>query len=266
MRGGTQLGNPTHPSHFDTANETLCANCIKSAMLRSDNEYVAVARSVKSHIKGDNMLSKAILVAAALALPAAAQAAVVTFDATPSGAAAEGFSATGEPGITFFGVVPGNLQVGNFGSQSGNSQALAAFNDTNGNFIRGVMGTASNAISMDFGNDDAAFSNPGDLATLTLFNGATQVGQVTVALNRDDVMNQTISFSGATFTSWTFAYTDAAGNPFTGGGQANVGLIEIIDNINYRAVPEPATWAMMIAGFGLAGAAMRRRSSQVVYA
>ena len=25
------------------------------------------------------------------------------------------------------------------------------------------------------------------------------------------------------------------------------------------AVPEPATWAMMIAGFGLAGAAMRRR-------
>ena len=24
-------------------------------------------------------------------------------------------------------------------------------------------------------------------------------------------------------------------------------------------VPEPATWAMMIAGFGLAGAAMRRR-------
>ena len=25
------------------------------------------------------------------------------------------------------------------------------------------------------------------------------------------------------------------------------------------AVPEPATWAMMIVGFGLAGAAMRRR-------
>ncbi len=25
------------------------------------------------------------------------------------------------------------------------------------------------------------------------------------------------------------------------------------------AVPEPATWAMMIAGFGLAGSALRRR-------
>ena len=31
------------------------------------------------------------------------------------------------------------------------------------------------------------------------------------------------------------------------------------------AVPEPATWAMMIAGFGLAGAAMRRRAPRVTY-
>jgi len=32
-----------------------------------------------------------------------------------------------------------------------------------------------------------------------------------------------------------------------------------IDDISGSAVPEPATWAMMIAGFGLAGAALRRR-------
>ena len=30
-------------------------------------------------------------------------------------------------------------------------------------------------------------------------------------------------------------------------------------NANYAAVPEPATWAMMIAGFGIAGGALRRR-------
>jgi hypothetical protein len=41
-----------------------------------------------------------------------------------------------------------------------------------------------------------------------------------------------------------FDYWNAAGpNPFT------------------TAVPEPASWAMMIAGFGLAGAAARRRAS-----
>jgi hypothetical protein len=33
--------------------------------------------------------------------------------------------------------------------------------------------------------------------------------------------------------------------------------------LSYAAVPEPATWAMMIAGFGLTGAAMRRRKTRV---
>lgn len=32
-----------------------------------------------------------------------------------------------------------------------------------------------------------------------------------------------------------------------------------VDNFSISAVPEPATWGMMIAGFGAAGAAMRRR-------
>lgn len=41
----------------------------------------------------------------------------------------------------------------------------------------------------------------------------------------------------------------------------NIGLI--LDNValDVSAVPEPASWAMMIAGFGLAGAAVRRRTS-----
>lgn len=37
-----------------------------------------------------------------------------------------------------------------------------------------------------------------------------------------------------------------------------VGLATLQDTIN-GAVPEPATWALMIAGFGLAGSALRRR-------
>ncbi|MCS6986475.1 MAG: PEPxxWA-CTERM sorting domain-containing protein [Sphingomonadaceae bacterium] len=31
-----------------------------------------------------------------------------------------------------------------------------------------------------------------------------------------------------------------------------------------RAVPEPATWGLMIAGFGLVGAALRRRRATVL--
>jgi len=120
-------------------------------------------------------------------------------------------------------------------------------------------------LSLDFGNDDPSFTNPGDLATLQVFLGAALVGQSTVVLNRDDVMNQTISYNGLAFDSFTFAYTNAAGSPFTGGGNANTGLIEIVDNVTYAAgggaVPEPAAWALMISGFGLAGAALRRRRS-----
>ena len=41
-------------------------------------------------------------------------------------------------------------------------------------------------------------------------------------------------------------------------GISNAGLY-----LTGGAVPEPATWAMMIAGFGLTGAAMRRRKSRV---
>jgi choice-of-anchor C domain-containing protein len=40
-----------------------------------------------------------------------------------------------------------------------------------------------------------------------------------------------------------------------------------IDNVSITAVPEPATWAMMIGGFGLIGAtARRRRTATVSYA
>jgi hypothetical protein len=36
-----------------------------------------------------------------------------------------------------------------------------------------------------------------------------------------------------------------------------------LDDISFNAVPEPQSWMMLIAGFGLVGAAMRRRSNAV---
>ncbi|MFD1612386.1 PEPxxWA-CTERM sorting domain-containing protein [Sphingomonas tabacisoli] len=63
----------------------------------------------------------------------------------------------------------------------------------------------------------------------------------------------------------------------SGFGSNFVGFIDNVDvrspngnnfNVNFEAaaVPEPATWAMMLGGFGLVGAAMRRRSTKVVFA
>lgn len=68
-----------------------------------------------------------------------------------------------------------------------------------------------------------------------------------------------------------FVRPDAAGSltfKFWTDGNDNVG--PILDNVSLDvsapAVPEPTTWALMIGGFALAGAAMRRRAAAVRFA
>jgi len=61
---------------------------------------------------------------------------------------------------------------------------------------------------------------------------------------------------------------DGSGSTLTGSGSMTV-LSASLDNgstANLSLVPEPGTWALMIGGFGLAGAAARRRSGRVVSA
>ncbi|CAM3290694.1 hypothetical protein SPAN111604_14870 [Sphingomonas antarctica] len=48
----------------------------------------------------------------------------------------------------------------------------------------------------------------------------------------------------------------------TPGGDNYAGL----DAVSLTAVPEPASWALMLGGFGLMGGAMRRRRSNVIFA
>lgn len=55
--------------------------------------------------------------------------------------------------------------------------------------------------------------------------------------------------NGDTFTSVTFASSQ---NSFE------------VDNLAISAVPEPASWAMMLAGFGMLGMGLRRRAKQAV--
>lgn len=64
-----------------------------------------------------------------------------------------------------------------------------------------------------------------------------------------------------TFHPGSFTFT-GTGSPltlsFTSAGVNNVDAI--VDNIRVSGVPEPATWAMMIAGFGFIGGAVRYRN------
>lgn len=51
---------------------------------------------------------------------------------------------------------------------------------------------------------------------------------------------------------------------FTGQGTGTI--VPLVDSTFEASVPEPATWAMMVAGFGLVGAGMRHRATNVVVA
>jgi hypothetical protein len=64
-------------------------------------------------------------------------------------------------------------------------------------------------------------------------------------------------------TNGTFQVWGTAGETFTGITLATTEDSFEIDNLAINGVPEPASWAMMILGFGAIGFAMRRRSRMV---
>lgn len=50
------------------------------------------------------------------------------------------------------------------------------------------------------------------------------------------------------------------------GGPAGLPPYALLDGVSLTAVPEPATWGLMIAGFAMVGAAARRRRTNTVAA
>ncbi len=188
------------------------------------------------------------------AAPAFAQSTFIDFSADTAGSKPNGFSSVAAGGVTFFDTLGNDLSVFDYGTQSA-GQALSVDNELDGSRLEMKFAAPANFLSLQFGNDDPKFTNSGDLAVLTLFSGASQVGQTTVVLNRDDLMNQTISFgtlsAPLTFDRATFAYTNSFLDAFTGGGNVLIGSTEIVDNINVNlvtAIPEPASVAMLLTG------------------
>ena len=87
--------------------------------------------------------------------------------------------------------------------------------------------------------------------------GGTASGLFFINSNTDDFF---LRFALTSLTPQTFSYA-TAGTPGFFGEAANVSLRETT-----ASVPEPATWAMFIGGFGLIGATMRRRKVSVSFA
>ena len=140
----------------------------------------------------------------------------------------------------FFSFRPGgfaraaSLEIGNLGGVGDGG----GFNPGTGSTVTWTLYDLATTIDSDQTYSDVSIFN--DLGTGTVY-GSVTVGSatslVTVALNAAGIQ--------------------ALNRAVDGGFAFNVGGALSFD----AAVPEPASWAMMIAGFGLVGAAMRRRSA-----
>lgn len=92
--------------------------------------------------------------------------------------------------------------------------------------------------------------------TLTAYSGANGTGSI--------LGTQTATFGGTGYQSTVISLSGLSGAgsvAILGSSSGTVDFDNITANVS-APVPEPATWALMISGFGLVGGAMRRRSSQ----
>jgi hypothetical protein len=180
--------------------------------------------------------------AAGLAVTGAAHAAVFTVEALAH-------SSNGGAGV---GLATIALDAGDFFTTSAdiddlwNAGALPRWSNADGltgpRFATG-SDESGQAAGVQIGQDFGLLNINGFLAPY----GAL-VGQIGVGPGSYRILGT--NFSGAAWATGTLTlfYWDT----FTADNTNSI-------DVDVRAVPEPATWGLMIAGFGLAGAALRRR-------
>jgi hypothetical protein len=214
---------------------------------------------------------------AALAGASSANAAILfsqNFDALPIGV-----PALGVPGFTIDGTVD-VVQSGTFsidcvgsigkcldldgtpgpGAVTSDSIAFSAGNLLTVAFD--LSGNQRNTTTDNF-NFTFSFGSATDLTGFTCISGfiGCATGDLpgfTTSLVYDEGILGTRGFG---LYSLSFTPGQAGTLQFRFGSRSADNIGPIIDNVVVSQVPEPASWAMLIAGFGLVGATMRRRRS-----
>ena len=196
----------------------------------------------------------------ALAAPLAASATNYALSADgASFVSASSVIAQGTFGLTMnYGVMQGNLLTDSPGAAISNGDPRYLFNqnDPNGTIeidLGQVRQLSSIGATIDLPGTDRPVLGPfsvmvsTDGVAFSAWGGPLVIDGAT--LNPVDIVNAP---QGVEFIRYSFGNT---GDPYGGNGGSGVSQLFA----NGAAVPEPATWALMIGGFGLAGVALRRR-------
>lgn len=133
--------------------------------------------------------------------------------------------------------------TGNFASVLTGGAYIADFGPTKAfSFVLGSLDTY-NTLTLKYENGTSQAYIGGQIINDLSFPSGNQISGET---------NGVVTFTAATGPRIVGAVFQSSQNSFE------------FDNLATGAVPEPATWALMIGGFGLIGAASRRRNRPVV--
>ena len=209
-----------------------------------------------------NHFKSALLAVAGLVLAGSASATVVT--SLPGGAALV-IPATDQ--LSFFGpatVVPGVTYSSNQPSAYGYTGGYGF--SSNGSW----NGTPMIGLDRGTGTFELAFAAPitGFLGELNWTVGAGGNASISIYNSMGTLLESLTLENGANVVApgyYGFSRS-IADISFVRFNEEYIGVRNITTTGFGAAVPEPASWAMLIAGFGLTGAAMRRRRSVAVAA
>lgn len=202
-----------------------------------------------------------LLISALIAatLPTAANAVVVVNGSFEDGTNPGSFTTvgTGSSAITGWSVLSGSVDyIGTYWQASDGVRSVDLSGNsigTLGQTLTGLTAGQSYKVTFDVSRNPDGGVNP----RTGVFNAGGQTFNFSysdASSNRANMKWQTVSYSFlATGSTALISFSsDASGGCCFG---------PALDNVRIAAVPEPASWAMMVGGFVLLGAAMRRRSA-----
>lgn len=179
------------------------------------------------------------LLTAAFLSPAAAMAATITFNSPLSLVNASSYT---EAGVTF--TAP-KLSTQN--TPNGTQGLLEESSPRN--FIRADISGGTSMVSIDLGD----YGADSDLLFLDVYNSSNiSLGHTEFFIDSSFNGMHTLSLSAAGISYAIFGATNAVN-----------GSSVYADNFVYAPVPEPETYAMMLAGLGLLGVVAKRKNKKI---